>query len=116
MLATPLTITIDSVEKELTFIYSDKEGSLYRLKDSTEQIEFRIRHSTLTSQGVVRNRHNVIMDHIVYATDTTPDYNWSTSITLTERDMSDPTYLGDSVTGLVSAMSSHWNTIVVGGQ
>jgi hypothetical protein len=116
MLANTITVTIATVDKILLRIYSDKEGSLYRLRDDTEEITLKIRHSTLTGGGVIRNRHNVLMEHTVRATDTTPEYFWSTSVTLTERDGSDPEYLGDSIVGLAAAFSTLWDTVSIGDQ
>jgi hypothetical protein len=114
MLANTITVTIDSVDKVLLRIREDKDGSLYRLKDSTEQIEMRVRHSTTTRDGLVVNRHNVNWEHSVYATDTTPAYFWSTSITVSDLDGSDPDYLGLTMTGLQSALGSLWDTIAIG--
>jgi hypothetical protein len=114
MLSSPKTITIDTVDKVLTRIREDRDGSLYRLKDTTETIEVRIRHSTSSQDGYTLNRHNIFWTHKVYATDTTPEYFWSVSITLSERDGSDPTYLSKTMAGLHAGLASDYDTIAIG--
>ncbi len=114
MLSNTLTITIDSVAKNLVRIREDSDGSLYRLKTSTEQIDMKIRHSTTYPNGYQLNRHNVSWEHTVFATDTTPEYKWLASITLSDRDQSDPTYLTKTIAGLQSTFNSLWDTIAIG--
>jgi hypothetical protein len=114
MLDNTITVTINSVAKALLRIREDANGSLYRLKNTTEQIELRVRHSSSSQDGFTMNRHNVNWEHIVYATDTTPAYKWTTSITVSERDGSDPDYLGLTMAGLQAALSSEWDNIAIG--
>lgn len=114
MLSNTISVTIDTVEKVLTRIREDRDGSLYRLKTSTEQIDMRVRHSTVSPNGWQLNRHNIFWEHRVYETDTTPEYYWSVSLTLSERDTSDPSYLADTMAGLQTALASLYGTIAIG--
>jgi hypothetical protein len=114
MLSNTITVTIDSVAKVLTRIQEDSNGSVYRLKNGTEQIDMKVRHSITYPNGYQLNRHNLLWEHTVFETDTTPEYKWVASITLSERDMSDPTYLTKTIAGIQSAFASLWDTVAIG--
>jgi hypothetical protein len=114
MLSNTITFTVDSVAKILTRIREDKDGSLYRLKNTTEQIDVRIRHSTRYPNGAQVNSHNLYWTHTVYATDTTPEYNYMASITLSESEGADPTYLTATIAAIQAAMASNWDTVAIG--
>jgi hypothetical protein len=73
MFANTLTLTINSVAKVLNRVNQDNYGSEYSFVDGTESIVMKIRHSSdpLDGDGFVNKRHNVYVEHLVYATPST---------------------------------------------
>lgn len=80
-----LTLTVNSVAKVLNRINQDNYGSEYSLLSATESWNLKIRHSTdkQDGDGMVMLRHNFYLEHVIYATSSTPMYK--TSVTYTAR-------------------------------
>lgn len=68
--AATITLTINAVAKVLDRINQDNFGSLYRLRSDTELIVMKIRHSEDNTEGdgITMERHNVFVEHTVFAT------------------------------------------------
>lgn len=80
-----ITLTVNAVAKVLNRINQDNYGSEYSLLTATDSWNLKIRHSTDSpdADGVTMLRHNVYLEHITYATGSTPLYK--ESITWTQR-------------------------------
>lgn len=114
MYANTLTLTIDGVAKTLLRRNQDNYGSEYSFKDSVEKIIMKIRHSTETQGGFSVNRHNVFVERTVYATPTASESYWSTTVTLRDREGSDPAELLNTWIGVSTLVLSLDDTLVVG--
>jgi len=81
---TTLTITVDGNAKVLNRINQDNYGSEYSLLGDTDSWNLKIRHSTdsVDSDGMTMLRHNVYLEHVTYATSTTPMYKETFTVTL----------------------------------
>lgn len=84
MLANTLTLTVNSVAKVLTRMNQDNYGSEYRLVSDTEKYTLKIRHQfgQKASGGRVFDTHNVVVEHVVFATPTTLAKTMTVSTTL----------------------------------
>lgn len=71
---TTITITVNSVAKILNRINQDNYGSEYSLLTATDSWNLKIRHQTDSpdADGMTMLRHNLYLEHITYATATTP--------------------------------------------
>jgi len=114
MFANTLTLTINAVAKTLNRINQDNYGSEYLFKDSVEKITMKIRHSTETQDGFPVNRHNVFVEHRVYATPTALEKYFSTTITLRDREGSGPDALLKTWQGVSTLVLSLDDTLVTG--
>lgn len=114
MFANTLTLTIDAVARTLIRMNQDNYGSEYQFKDSAEKIVMKIRHSTETQNALPVNRHNVFVERTVYATPSTMEKYWSTTITLRDREGSGPSDLLKTWVGVNTLVLSLDDTLVVG--
>jgi imidazole glycerol phosphate synthase subunit HisF len=75
MLGDTLTVTLPvGGAKVLNKINQDGYTSEYFLKGTLSEYRAKVRHSTATSGGVTRERHNVEFTEKVYATATVAEY------------------------------------------
>lgn len=115
MLANTLTITINSVARILTRVNQDNYGSVYRLKDATQEFTLKIRNSVTPSDGVEPlERHNMFFEHIVYSTPTTTEKRYTMSATMQMRKTSDPAYLAFVVPGFNTLLNAQAAAIIGG--
>jgi hypothetical protein len=114
MYANTLTLTINAVARTLLRKNQDNFGSFYSYVDGTEEITMKIRHDVENRQGTLVNRHNVLVEHTVYATPTTSEKFWSTTITLRDRKGSDPADLLKLWVGVSTLVLSIDDTLVAG--
>lgn len=68
-----LTLTVNSVAKVLNRINQDAYGSEYFLRSTLDEYRVKIRHSkeAAKADGTINDRHNIEVNHVVYATSTT---------------------------------------------
>jgi len=68
-----ITITVNAVAKVLNRINQDNYGSEYSLLTATDSWNLKIRHSTDSpdADGMTMLRHNIYIEHVVYATPST---------------------------------------------
>lgn len=72
-IANPLVITYNAVAKNLPRINMDNYGSEYLLQETLQEFRVKIRHQKESPKdGVVYDRHNVELTHVLYATATDP--------------------------------------------
>lgn len=114
MFANTLTLTIDSVARTLLRVNQDNFGSVYSYKDSTERLTMKIRHDVENQKGQLVNRHNVFVERTVYATPTTSEKYWSTTVTLRDREGSGPQDLLELWQGANTLVLSLDDTLVTG--
>lgn len=106
MLGNTLTLTVNSVAKVLVRINQDNYGSEYRLVTSTERWTLKIRHSSQTSGAIKFDSHNVLVEHVVFATATEVEKTMTASTTLRGQVGTDPAaldHLSDALGTLVAA-------------
>lgn len=70
MFADTITITINTIAKALNRINQDGYSSEYFLREATGEFRMRIRNSRYTdkTRGIMVDRHNIELVHLVYAT------------------------------------------------
>lgn len=114
MFANTLTLTINAVAKVLLRTNQDNFGSFYKFADGVEKITMQIRHDSQTVGGLPVNRHNLYVERTVFATPTTTEKYWSMTITLRDRDGSDPAVLLQNWQGLAVLFATLDDTFVTG--
>lgn len=114
MLANTLTITIGGSAKTLTRANQDNFGSEYRLWTATERLTLKIRNSSQTSGGLPYDVHNVVVEHVTYATPTTFEVVLTASTTLRGIRGSSPSSLADLSDGLGVLVASISDAIATG--
>jgi hypothetical protein len=114
MLTNTLTLTIDSVARTLLRLNQDNFGSVYSFNDETERLTLKIRHDKENQKGQMVNRHNVFVEHTVYATPTSAERFWSTTITLRDREGSGPGNLLKLWQGVNTLVLTFDDTLVAG--
>jgi hypothetical protein len=115
MLANTLTITINSVARILTRVNQDNYGSVYRLKDATQEFTLKIRNSSTPSDGVEPlERHNMFFENIVYGTPTTTEKRYTMSATMQMRKTSDPSFLAFVVPAFNTLLNAQAAAIIGG--
>lgn len=69
-ISSPITITVNAVDKVLPRINQDSFGSVYRLKEADDEWELKIRHSYEGKAGPAQyERHNVEFTHTHFVGD-----------------------------------------------
>lgn len=114
MFTNTLTVTISGTAYIMTRINQDNFGSVYRFRDGVRKLEMKIRHSTDSVQGKSFNRHNVVLEHTVFATPTALEEQMTMTVTLRERDGVDPAKLLASWVGFNTLLLSIDDTLVTG--
>lgn len=114
MFSNTLTLTISAVARTLIRVNQDNYGSVYLYKDAVEKLTMKIRHSTETQNGFPVNRHNVVLEHIVYATPTTSEKYFTMTVTLRDREGSGPANLLADWQGLATLFATLDDTFVAG--
>lgn len=97
MFAATITLTINAVAKVLNRVNQDAYGSEYSLLSATESINMKIRHSADSpdADGMKLRRHNVFVEHLVYATPTTLAKKATYTATIRCEYATDPTMSSD---------------------
>jgi hypothetical protein len=84
-----LTLTVNAVAKVLNRINNDNFGSVYLLKEATQEFRVNIRHSSSLqkSTGLTIDYHNLEVIQTVYGTSPAPDtvYKAYTVFTVPQR-------------------------------
>lgn len=109
MLNNTLTLTVNSVAKVLVRINQDNYGSEYRLLSATEKYTLKVRHSSQKSGTRIFDVHNVLVEHVVFATPTVAEKTMTVSSTLRGEVGTDPAaldYLSDALGVLVAAQAA----------
>lgn len=114
MFANTLTLTIDAVARTLTRNNQDNFGSVYVYEDGTEIITMKIRHDADKQNGLPHKRHNVVLERRVYATPTSLERFFTTSVTLRNRDASAPADLLKTWQGFNTLLLTLDDGLVVG--
>lgn len=114
MFANTLTLTVNAVAYTLNRINQDNFGSVYLFKDAVQKFEMKIRHSTDNQNGFQQNRHNVYLEHVVYATPTASEKFFSVTVTLRDREGSGPADLLKDWQGFNTLLLTLDDTLVVG--
>ncbi len=114
MYANTLTLTIDSVARTLTRKNQDNFGSFYSFLDGTEEITMKIRHDKEDRKGIIVNRHNVFIEHTVFATPLTFEKYWSATVTLRDRKGSGPVELLELWVGASALIATLDDSLVTG--
>jgi len=114
MFTNTLSITISGTAYTLLRQNQDNFGSVYRYRDGIRKLEMKIRHSTDSAQGKVFNRHNVVLEHVVFATPTALEEVMTSTVTLRERDGVDPAKLLATWVGFNTLLLTLDDTLVVG--
>lgn len=108
MFANTLTITIDGVANVLVRVNQDNYGSTYVKKTALDSMTLQFRNSTESQNGKVApfDRHNMFFEHIVYATTTVPEKNYTMSSVMRLSKSSDPAYLDKLAAGFITLLSA----------
>lgn len=115
MFANTLTITINSVARVLTRVNQDNYGSVYRLKDATQEFTLKFRNTTEPTDGVEPiDRHNMFFEHIVYATGGATEKKYTMSSTVRLRKTSDPAYAAFVVPAFNTLLNAQANGLIAG--
>jgi len=114
MFASTLTLTINGTAKVLQRQNQDNFGSSYRLKSGTELITLLVRHSVDSGKAGNVNRHNVYVEHTIFATPTTNQEFYSCTYTLREGEFNDPTKLDQLSVGMLTLLATLDTGLTVG--
>ncbi len=115
MFAATLTLTIAGTARVLNRINQDGYGSEYAYSDATQAITMKIRHSVDSpdGDGFIMKRHNVFVEHVVYATLTVPMKKYTSTVTMRNGKYDDPVGTADlfkALAVLLAASSSQMVT------
>lgn len=114
MYANTLTLTISTVARTLIRVNQDNYGSEYKYSDAVEQIIMKIRHSTDNRKGIPVNRHNVTVEHTIFATPTVSEKYFSMTVTLRDQLGSGPAGLLADWQGFNALLLTLDDTLVAG--
>lgn len=114
MFANTITLTINAVDKVLTRINQDNFGSTYKLTSATELIQLQFRNSTEKNSSGDVDRHNMFVEHTVFATATEIEKYYSMSATLRARRGSSPTVLSQLTAGAQTVLTAQLAGLVQG--
>lgn len=102
MFPATITLTINAIAKVLDRRNQDNFGSTYQLVGTTETITLQIRHTVeKTKEGLTMKRHNVLVEHVVYANGTSAEQYRSFSTVFRGEDKTDPTLVSDLAKSVV---------------
>lgn len=102
MLTDPQSLTINAVAKSLARINQDNQSSVYRLRSSTDELVFTVKHSDgKIAGGQVGEGHVIKVEYTVFATSTTPEYRLATWAVIQNPDGMDLALVKNHVLGLV---------------
>lgn len=84
MFPNTITLTVGSEELTLLRVNQDNFGSEYRMTNGVRGVSMKIRHSVdkVDGDALILTRHNVLVEHVVYPTPTTPMRKSTCTITL----------------------------------
>lgn len=106
MLADPQTLTVNSVAKNMPRINQDNNGSVYRLRSTTDELVLTIKHSDgKISGGQFGEGHVVKVTYTVFATSTTPQYVLNTWAVIQNPDGMDLTTVKNHVLALAGYLT-----------
>nr|UJQ85102.1 MAG: hypothetical protein 2 [Leviviridae sp.] len=113
MFANTLTLTYAGASKVLNRTNQDNGGSEYTLYESTQEFLLKIRHSKEknSKDGRTYRRHNVLLEHVVYATPSSFEVKSTTSATFRHPADAATTY-GSDLTKALSAWLNSGTVIV----
>ncbi|DAD50037.1 TPA_asm: coat protein [ssRNA phage Gerhypos.1_44] len=125
MLANTLTLTVTGATGSpftLTRVNQDNYGSEYKYLDAIQSIGLKIRHATdrvkaNPALGVVAtsfNRHNLTLEHTIFATLTVPEKSATAAVTLRDGVGYGPTPLLNLWTGFNTLVLAVDDGVVVG--
>lgn len=101
MFPNTITIKIGTRDVVLTRVNQDNYGSEYRFRGPLDQVSMKIRHSvdSVDKDGIKMERHNVFLEHIVYATPTSAMQKYSSTSTIRCGTQNDPASAGNLAFG-----------------
>nr|QDH90948.1 MAG: hypothetical protein H1Bulk29391_000002 [Leviviridae sp.] len=125
MLANTLTLTVSGATGSpftLTRVNQDNYGSEYKYLDAIQSLNLKIRHSTdriksNPALGIVAtsfNRHNISLEHTIFATVTVPEKSATASVTLRDGVGYGPTSLLNTWIGFNTLFLTIDDNVVVG--
>lgn len=114
MFANTLTLTINAVDKVLLRKNQDNYGSEYGFISDTESIRMLIRHDEESPATGKLKRHNVFIEHEIFATPTTVRKYYSVTYTLRHGIGSAPTALLQLLQGTYTLIATLDDGLVVG--
>lgn len=102
----PISITIDSVQKDLDRINQDNYGSEYFLSETDGEYRLKIRHSRRTVGSTKYDRHNIEFVHTVYAAGDVDEFNRKVYLVLENKVGDDSTAVTDMSVGYSTFIDS----------
>jgi hypothetical protein len=114
MFANTLTLTINAIAKTLVRVNQDNFGSTYKYTSDTEIITLQFRNSVEKAVAGAVDRHNMFIEHIVFATPDATEKYYSFSATLRARRGSSPTALGYLATAAAALLSANQAGLIAG--
>lgn len=105
MFTEPIVLPHADGNQSLRRINNDNYGSEYLKKNTLDEYQMKIRHSTMTDKasGQVYDRHNVEVTQVIYATSTVAEYHRKVSLTITLLPSDGDVKLADSLCDLAIA-------------
>lgn len=106
MLADPQTLTVNAVAKNCPRINQDNNGSVYRLRSTTDELVLTIRHSDgKINSGQTGESHVVKVEYTIFATASTPLYRMNTWVVIQNPDGMDLTVVKNHVLALAAYLT-----------
>lgn len=119
MFANTITLSLGERDVTLNRVNQDAYGSEYKFAGELDEMTFKIRHSAESAKGQIPvSRHNVFIEHTVYATPTAHEKYSSVTFTIRDRRGSGvvmPVNLANAVTAKLFADSGEWVSDLVSG-
>lgn len=116
MFAATLTLTIAGNARVLIRNNQDNFGSSYVYKDATQSITMLFRHTqdNPDKDGKRMDRHNVFVEHIVYATPTAAMQKYTSTATLRGGEYDDPVKVADLTKALHVLLAASSSAMITG--
>jgi len=108
--ADPTTLTLIRGSTAMVRINQDKFTSQFRFNDATSKVEMNVRHTSVTRDGAIYDRHNIEVLETIYATSTVPQYTRKAYVVF-EQLASDTSIV--NVTGLLSGLTASTNALLI---